>query len=276
MAVDTTEPVSEGAEGADWAFARRPFWVFSHLFVLAAIVVFVNLGLWQLRRLDDRRATNAEIEAVMDAPVITLYTATDIDGLPTYHPVVVSGRLVEPDLARVVNRSQWGVAGEHVVGIVQLDDGSRLAINRGFVALGDDRPLPGASGDPVTVGGWVRNTVEQERFGATDQGTSPLMPRFNTAMVAERLGSEVPSNWLQVAPDLTLSTPAFPDPVPLPPLTDGPHLSYALQWFAFSIMTVLFYGAMLRREARRPVNPPQSEIDGVPLVVGGTDAGTEM
>ena len=36
-------------------------WLLSHLFVLTMIVVMVNLGFWQLRRLDERQASNAAI-----------------------------------------------------------------------------------------------------------------------------------------------------------------------------------------------------------------------
>jgi cytochrome oxidase assembly protein ShyY1 len=31
-----------------------------------------------------------------------------------------------------------------------------------------------------------------------------------------------------------------------PPLDDGPHLSYAIQWFAFTLIALVFAGIMLR------------------------------
>jgi surfeit locus 1 family protein len=39
--------------------------------------------------------------------------------------------------------------------------------------------------------------------------------------------------------------------VPPPPLGDGPHLSYALQWFAFATVALVGYVAWLRA-GRRP------------------------
>jgi cytochrome oxidase assembly protein ShyY1 len=41
-----------------------------------------------------------------------------------------------------------------------------------------------------------------------------------------------------------------PVPVPLPELDEGPHLSYAGQWFIFSVLIVVFYPLILRRRAR--------------------------
>ena len=39
----------------------RPSWIISHIFVTALLVSTVNLGFWQLRRLDERKVNNAQI-----------------------------------------------------------------------------------------------------------------------------------------------------------------------------------------------------------------------
>ena len=63
----------------------RPWWVVSHVLVLALLVLMVNLGFWQLRRLEERRDLNAlqaERTATAVVPVGTtwpprsLWTAT--------------------------------------------------------------------------------------------------------------------------------------------------------------------------------------------------------
>ena len=38
-------------------------------------------------------------------------------------------------------------------------------------------------------------------------------------------------------------------PVPPPPLSKGPHLSYAVQWFIFSVIALVGYPVILRRQA---------------------------
>ncbi len=235
-------------DSPDWGFARQPFWLFSHLIAVVVVVSFVNFGFWQLRRLDERQLVNVEVEAALNTPPMDVLSASEIDLLPEYQPVRVSGELLESDLARVVNRSHRSQAGEYVVGILRLDDGSLLALNRGFVTIGveDLDPAP----TRTEVFGWVRPSVEQERFGIDDTGTTKQMPRLNTDMVEVRLGSDLASNWLQVAPEVDGSSSALrPEPVPLPPLTEGSHLSYAVQWFVFALLTLLFYGALLRRRS---------------------------
>ena len=55
---------------ADARFLLRPKWLLSHLLVLLLSVAMINLGLWQLRRLDERRQRNDLIESRQDQPVV--------------------------------------------------------------------------------------------------------------------------------------------------------------------------------------------------------------
>ncbi len=171
------------------------------------------------------------------------------------------GSYLDGQFVTVANRSQGGTAGVYLVGLVELDDGSVLAVNRGFLPTGDDDLAPAAAErGPVRLDGWLRSSVERGRFGAVDTGQGSTIPRLDTASIAARLGRDVPAVWLQLAdPDPDVVT--FPDPMPLPALDNGPHLSYAGQWFIFATLGVLFYGALLRRQARSPAGPPTARPD---------------
>ena len=52
-----------------YRFALRPKWILSHLFVLTMVVVMINLGLWQINRLHEKRDRNADVTARTDQPV---------------------------------------------------------------------------------------------------------------------------------------------------------------------------------------------------------------
>ncbi len=240
--------------GYDWSFSRRPFWLFSHLFALAVVALFVNLGLWQLSRHDDRQAANAAITERLTADPLEVATADDLAGDPAeldYRPVSVSGTFLEGDFVRVANRSQGGVAGEYVVGIVELADDSLIAVNRGFVPLNAEVTVQPVSTGTVSVDGWLRESSPKGRFGADDTGEGNLVPRMNTEDLAARLGQAVAPVWLQEADNSGLSAAGrFPDPVPLPEFGAGPHLGYAAQWFIFAALGLVVYGALLRRRSR--------------------------
>ena len=263
----------------DWRFARRPFWIFSHFFALAVVGSFVAFGFWQLDRLDGRRESNRLIEDRIDQQ-IELVGAPDggSDGLSLdYQAATATVRYLEDDFVRVVNRSQGGVAGEYVVAIVELADGSLLAVNRGFVPSNAAVELEPVPEQAVEVSGWLRASVTRGSIGATDIGEGLRLPRLDTEQVAARLGAPLPPVWLQLAPEDGTGLVTFPDPVPLPPLDEGPHRGYAIQWFTFATMGVLFYLALLRRQAggNEPTAQPPSEPGAKPDPGGEPRPGVE-
>jgi len=249
---------------ADWSFLRRPFWIFSHLFALAVVSGFVLLGFWQLSRYHDRADHNTVVASRTAPPAVDLGIALGqpVDQLD-YQLVAGQGRFVEDDVVRVANRSQGGVAGQHLVSVFRLDDGRELLVNRGFVPLDEEVPVLAAPAGEVTVEGWLRASVARETFGAADTGQGNVVPRLDVAAIQERLGPgrTMEPVWLQLAPSgQTAAQATFPDPVALPELTEGPHLSYMAQWWIFAVLGVAFYLALLRRTARRgaaPIAPPE-------------------
>lgn len=248
----TVAVVSDGQTTTDWGFARQPFWLFSHLFAASIIVSFIGFGFWQLDRLDQRQAANRIIESRGDQTLVLDRAPPTGDGAELdFQAVEGVVRFIEVDLGRVANRSSNGIAGEHVVAIVELADGSPLAVNRGFVPVNLVQPLDPLPTEPVRVTGWLRDTVERETFGAEDLGSGRILPRFDTEAVAARLGRDLPPVWLQLA-SVEGAVPGptgSPEALALPPLDDGPHLSYAVQWFVFATLGVVFYGALLHRRA---------------------------
>lgn len=235
----------------DWRFARRPFWLFSHCFGASVIVLFLFLGFWQWDRLGERSDANAIIESrAFGSPLVVDERPIDTADLD-YRLAVVRGRVVDADFARIANRSQGGVAGQHVVALIELADGSELAVNRGFVPLNADVALDPVPEGEVELEGWLRASVVKGWFGATDTGEG-LLPRFDTAQLAVRRGGELPDVWLQLgdrADDGATVGSGFPDSVPLPPLGEGSHRSYAFQWWTFAVLGAGFYLALLFRRA---------------------------
>ena len=48
-----------------YSFLRSGVWIAGFLIVALTVVLFVSLGLWQMRRLDERKELNSTIEARM-------------------------------------------------------------------------------------------------------------------------------------------------------------------------------------------------------------------
>lgn len=245
------------SDKADWSFARRPFWLFSHVFAAAVIITFVLLGLWQADRHRERAATNQLIEERSNPPVTPIDDALDTDASADldYRYVTASGTFLDGDFVRVANRSQGGVAGDHVVAVFELTDGRIVLVNRGFAPLGTAaEDLTSVPTGPTEVTGWLRASAERGWIGATDSGAGTRVPRLDVDAIAQRLDGSGSATALAVVPvalqlETNSAADAIPDPVPLPPIDGGPHLSYMAQWFIFATLGALFYTALLRRTA---------------------------
>jgi cytochrome oxidase assembly protein ShyY1 len=243
-----------------YRFLLQPRWIGFHLLVVAGIVAMVNLGFWQLRRLDERRDFNANVEARSELPAEPLDDVL-ASGPPEeieWRTVSVAGRYLAGEQFVVVNRSQGGRAGENVVTPMALGDGRTVLVNRGFVPLTVGAP-PAPDG-LVDVVGRVRRSQERR----TGQLSDPSVGELTAVQRLDipRLEPQLPGDVVPVYIDLLTSDPpeaaGLPEPVLRPPLGEGPHLSYAVQWFVFSVCVAIGWVLAVRRSVatRRRENVP--------------------
>lgn len=235
-----------------YRFLLRPRWIGFHLLVVAGIVAMVNLGLWQLRRLDERQAFNTVVEQRYDAaprPIgEVLVPDVDPDDVE-WRPVTATGTYRGDETIRIVNRSQNGFAGDNVVVPMDLADGGVLLVNRGFLPLGIDLP-PAPSGE-VTITGRLRPSQER-RTGQLSDPTEGVLAEAQRVDI-DRLAPQIDGDVAPMYVDVFESRPADADvlePVAAPDLSEGPHLSYAVQWFTFSIAVAVGWVLAVRRSVR--------------------------
>ena len=232
-----------------------PGWVASHLFALAMVVLMVNLGFWQLRRLDERRADSAAIASAMSHAPSDIAAYLDSRGLPPEYTAVAARGVYLPEAeVRIANRSRGGQPGFWLATPVELADGRAVAVVRGWVprrsVVGlDDRSAAPPAGE-VTVAGLAFESVGGGRVAVTDPGETPEISRMDLARFEEVSGVDVEGVWIRLRAQSPAQPEGLPEPVPDPNLGEGPHLSYAFQWFFFSAGTVVVYALILRRALR--------------------------
>jgi cytochrome oxidase assembly protein ShyY1 len=243
-----------------YRFLLRPRWIAFTAVMAIVIVVMVNLGFWQLRRLDERRDFNAAVEARFDEPPARLEELVpggahvgdgELAGVE-WRPVEVEGRYLPDEELRVVNRSQGGRAGDNVVTPLQLDDGRVLLVARGFVPLGEDAAA--APDGEVEVAGRLRRS-EQRRTGALSDPTEGELVEIQRIDIP-RLADQLPGEVVPMYVELTASKPPepgpYPEPVVAPTLSEGSHLSYAVQWFLFSALALVGWFLAVRKSRPAP------------------------
>ena len=238
----------------------RPRWLALHLGVAALVVLMVNLGFWQLRRLEERREFNREVASRTErAPVplesVPLGDATDAS-TAEWSVVTASGTYIASEAVIVVNRSQNGAAGVMSVVPLVTDAGDIVLVNRGFVPLGTT--VPAAPDGRVDVVGYLR--MPQVRSGVapadTDDPANTEFQRYDVPLIADSIddasrdGAAVLPIYVQLATETPDDGDDLPDPATMPVLDEGPHLSYAVQWYFFSLCAVAGWVTVVGREIR--------------------------
>lgn len=229
-----------------------PRWILSHLFVLTMVVVMLGLAFWQLERRGERQTSSDQIAAAAAQPATEVEAFLDgSEPIVEHRRAIVRGRYLDDSSFLVANRSFQAQAGSWLATPVELDDGRVVVVARGWVprlwVAGDD---PRVVDTPVDVElvGRIFESVEGGRKGS---GTDALaeVSRMDLSTVEEAIGRDVADIWIQIE----LQVPEvldLPIPVPPPPLGEGPHLSYAFQWFFFSSGGIVVYALILRRKLR--------------------------
>ncbi len=251
-----------------YRFAFRPLWLLSHLFSLFLVVLFVNLGFWQLRRHDEKVKRRDTITARAEEPAAPLTSllvgrdGTDVEDL-RYRSATVEGTYVTGDDVMIDNRSKDGLPGAWIVTPMRLDDGSVVAVNRGFEGYDSGELVipPPPSGQVRITGTVVPWDGRNCGIRRDDSGTVAGAACLRRDAVEEAVGSTV----LPVVVQRVSSAPTESDvlsPVPLPEIDLGPHRSYAVQWFIFATIGVVGYPLILRRVARDKAAERAQEAEG--------------
>jgi len=233
----------------------RPFfsfrWILSHLFVLFMVVFMMNLGFWQLRRLDQRKASNHEIKTAMAEAPVDFASLTEGGPPPAYTPVKATGSYDPTHEILIANRTFDSQAGSWLITPLVLDDGRVVAVVRGWVprlwVAGSDARDASAPVGRVSVEGLTFESIPGGRVAGSDVAGLPELNRMDTSRFDEVTGLSFETTWIRLQTQVPAQV-LLPVPVPVRDLDNGPHLSYAAQWFFFSSGTVVVYYLILRRK----------------------------
>ncbi len=221
------------------------------VFALAVAMLFVRLGFWQISRMHQRQALNAYIASRLDSAVVPYFALPRDSAATQFRRVTVRGT---PDFAREfyeADISHNGSPGVYVLTPVRVaGQDTAVLVNRGWVYA------PDAS--TVDAGRWHEPDSTFEGYVAEfqPQYNLPHAPRHlrsvNYAQIAAQLPYPIADSYV-----VALGTDSVVAGVPLrttpAPLDEGPFLSYAIQWFAFALISIggATFVALKDHEARR-------------------------
>src|SRR5207253_8681705 len=134
--------------------------------------------------------------------------------------------------------------GSDVLTPLVTSNGRALIVNRGFVPLGIDKPGSSQTTPPsgdVTVTGILLPSETRGVLGQKEplSGHLSTIVRIDVVRIRQQLPYDVFSAYLLLSAQQPAQSGSMPQLESyIPDLTNGPHLSYAIQWFLFAVIAI--------------------------------------
>jgi cytochrome oxidase assembly protein ShyY1 len=238
----------------EWAFVRSPRWAGYLALVVVFAIACCALGTWQLNRRAEALAEVARIDANYDAEAVPVADALadpiGFDADQRWQVVALSGEYLGDEEIVVRNRPFGGSSGFEVITPFRLDDGTVFMVDRGWIAQASDgRPSDYAAPPSGHVQVEARLKAGEERIdGRTTTGIE--FATIDLAELADRVGETAYTGAYGVLVQSAADAAEPPLAAAQPLRDEGPHLSYALQWFVFALLAFIGLGWAATQERR--------------------------
>ncbi|HHI70132.1 MAG TPA: SURF1 family protein [Rhodobacteraceae bacterium] len=198
------------------------------LFGLIGVAILVSLGVWQLQRLKWKTGILAQIDAKIAADPVPLPANPD-PVRDQYLPVRISGTISTDEIHILASVQKIG-PGYRIISAFETDDGRRVLLDRGFVAIpAKDAPRPEVHA--VIIGNLLWPDEITSATPKPDQKRKIWFARDIPAMAAA-LHSEPVLVVQRESDEVSLVTTPFPVTSAGIP---NRHLEYVVTWFGLAL-----------------------------------------
>jgi cytochrome oxidase assembly protein ShyY1 len=274
-----------------YRFLLTPRWLGAAVLAVAAALVMVRLGEWQLHRYEERHAINTRIDAADSTKPVPL---TSVVARPTaagrsgpapgksvaWTKVDLTGRYDPSHEIQARGRTVDGDVGFEILTPLLLSDGSGVLVDRGWVPAPEAGALaaptvPPAPVGQVTVVGQIhlsesRPTPIEHRDGRLDTR------RISVPRLAEQMPFPVYGAYVLLTDQTPANDKAFSE-IPIDHEDDWQNAGYTVQWWLFAGMALYAFVYYARKEAqiRAGVRPRGDAAAGGPADQGDERADRE-
>ncbi len=239
-------------------FKRR--WFLTTLLVVAALGVLTRLGFWQLDRLSQRREFISKVVFQMEEQPLDIteeHIEKNLTGME-YRHAIVEGEFDHSNQVILINQVYQGKYGAHLLTPLHIQGSDQvILIDRGWIPAKEALSGSWSQYDEpglVKISGMIRLPQSKPDFGSLKDPTpAPGGERMKTWNLAnlDQMSRQLPypilDVYLQASPDPSWTRLPYRTEPELD-LTEGSHLSYALQWFSFAAILAVGYPLYLRHE----------------------------
>ncbi|WP_165064690.1 SURF1 family cytochrome oxidase biogenesis protein [Marisediminicola senii] len=255
-----------------WRFAFSRRWAGYLALTIVFAIICSLLATWQFSRRADARAEIDRIDQNYDSQPIAvdqvLPSLESFDDDQKWTRVTLTGQYLTDDELLVRNRPYGGRPGFELLTPMLLDDGTVFVVDRGWLPTGSqqDAPdeVPPAPTGEVTVTARLKASEPTLSGRSTVEGSNQI-PTVHLPQIADKLDRPTYTGAYGLiaagSPGAGDAEEALPILSARPARDEGPHLSYAFQWYVFAILAFIGLGWALRQEYRLVNSDDPDEIE---------------
>lgn len=235
---------------------------------IALVVIFTTacifLSKWQFDRQAEVVAANQRIAASYAAEPVALEELLLPDQSWVkeleFRSVLVSGAYIPTESYLVRNRPYNAYPGFLQLVAFQTDGGSVIWVERGWLATGSKSDSPDSVPDIDSVHRQL--TLRLRPAEPKLDRTAPEGQLSSIDLIEANSSLESQNSYLQAYGRLVNETPELPtgQKIAKPELSEGNHLSYAMQWILFGLMAIGAVVWTLSQERRRKAGLPPRKL----------------
>lgn len=251
-------------------------WWFPTLFVIAGVYVLIQLGFWQLDRLEQRRDFNQFVAGRWDQEPYDVTNNQLPDELAEleYRRVQLDGDFDYAHQIALKNQFRGQEPGVNLVTPLLLPDGRAILVARGWVPLAQSTPADWPQFEAAPSETVVGMLQESQTLAGAKSPEEPQIEWFRVDI--EAIQQQMPYELLPVfVTQLPEPGRRFEDlpyrEIPFE-ITEGNHFSYAMQWFSFALIFGLGYIQFMLYTERRRALQTNDASESTPVEADGQTA----
>lgn len=223
----------------------RPRWIILTFLLASLIYLFIELSGWQFDRYHQRIDRNKDFVTAVAGVPIPIENVSQLNNLKQWGKVSLSGQYLDAESKLVRKRYLKNSLGFWVLTPFQLTNKEIILVNRGWIPSANsstsELAIPNSPTQQALIEGYLQ-PMEKFKANPADLPSNQI----NDINIEKFQGNIYPNFYVQIGK----SNPAEKDIgiIYLPEVSNGPHLSYAIQWILFALLLPIGWYVLLKNE----------------------------
>ena len=215
------------------------------LLLILAEIVLINLGLWQVQRLEWKNNIIADIEAQENTDATN--TSIDLNSAQPFQRGTIDGFLSGATPVIITPRTHDGDVGGHVILPFMVDNGPPVLVNLGWVADNEATQIPDLT--PRRLTGHFREIEDKGHFTPANRPQQNLWHSINLSQLQSYF--DVNQDFYPLV--FYVEQPAIGNIIPFDglPMPRNKHQQYAIFWFFMAGLLPLLVGLFIVRHRQK-------------------------